>query len=533
VKILFVSPCSDKDVAQRTYLSPPLGVVRLAGYLAAKGHAAEYYDPNLFQITETGPTFDDVLTKEPWDIIGFSVLEETLLNDIMGMYHAKKVCPSARIIAGGIEAQFNYQTILDKSPCEIVIIGEGEIPVLMLANEDTLEKIPGIVFKNNAKPLSQELFNEATSTISWETLPYEEYWDYYLGVYSDSPPPLVSEAIHTVRVFSRNRCPIGCKYCSSTNQLTWGSDAKVPVLSATEDNLISVVDRIVGAHPRVQTIYFTDDDFCINKRSVIRFCEKVVQNRGYGDLTFLCFARITDLTEEMVSWMARANFRQLNIGVESFSQTVLEEIGKICDADRIHKGLALLKRYGVKPYFNIILITPESTLDQIEYTVDNAIHYVMDSYFNAGIITAIMPLKGTAFAEEYSDYLTDLEAIPGTPYTIKKDHMIWAKDPITRQLQEHYNDGIGTEVEQRTLEDGIVHKSAQNVSLIKLRFMKTLIKEIREEHGLKSLPAVAEPEAISASVGESLAKSEPIAAAPSAEATENNADAPDAGFGHL
>lgn len=533
MKILLVSPCSDKDVAQRTYLSPPLGVVRLTGFLSAKGHEAEYFDPNLCHITDTDTTFDDILTKKSWDIIGFSVLEETLLNDLMGMYHAKKTCPTARIIAGGIEAQFNYQTILDKSPCEIVVIGEGEIPILQLANGEPLEQISGIVIKNNARPLSQELFNEATSTISWEKLPYEDYWDYYMGVYSDAPPPQVSEAIHTVRVFSRNRCPIGCKYCSSTNQLTWGSDSKVPVLSATEDNLISVVDRIVGAHPRVQTIYFTDDDFCINKRSVIRFCEKVVETRDYGDLTFLCFARITDLTEEMVAWMAKANFRQLNIGVESFSQVVLEEVGKICDADRIHPGLALLKRYGIKPYFNIILITPESTLDQIEYTVDNTIHYVTDGFFNAGIITAIMPLKGTAFTEEYSNYLTDIIEIPGTPFSLKKDHMIWAKDPIVRDLQHRYNENVGNEVEQRSLEDGIVHQSPQNISLIKLQFIKELIAKIRKEHGLPTVPAVPTPEAARVAIGEALSEPYDISIETKVDVVEDETGAPDVGFGHL
>ena len=80
-----------------------------------------------------------------------------------------------------------------------------------------------------------------------------------------------------VRIFSRNRCPVGCKFCSSTNQITWGSGQKVPVISASEDTLIHNIKRIVEAHPRVRTVYLTDDDFCIVYRSVTKFCEKIIK----------------------------------------------------------------------------------------------------------------------------------------------------------------------------------------------------------------------------------------------------------------
>ena len=62
-----------------------------------------------------GKKLDDILSVKDWDIIGFSILEETLISDIKNMQIAEKTNPNALMIAGGIEAQFNYQTILDKS----------------------------------------------------------------------------------------------------------------------------------------------------------------------------------------------------------------------------------------------------------------------------------------------------------------------------------------------------------------------------------------------------------------------------------
>ena len=161
-KILFVSPDSGGGVAiSSQFHSPPLGVMRLAGYLTSKGHHAKYFDPNLYECNKEGLSLKETIKKENWDIIGFSILDDTLMQDIQNIYLANKLCPKALILGGGIHAQFDYQTILDKTPCKLVVLGEGEIPITMLAEGRSYNEIPGIVVKNNANPLTEKLFNEA------------------------------------------------------------------------------------------------------------------------------------------------------------------------------------------------------------------------------------------------------------------------------------------------------------------------------------------------------------------------------------
>jgi radical SAM superfamily enzyme YgiQ (UPF0313 family) len=471
-------------------MSPALGPLRLAGFLRQRGHHAEYYDPNIVAATGRGPSLEEKLRERPWDIIGFSVLEETLIQDIQNMYQASALCPDALLVAGGIEAQFNYQTILDKTPCTLVVIAEGEVPLMMLADGKPLHEIPGIVFKSNAKPLSGELFNEALSAIQWEDVPYEQYWDYYVQQFGQTLTPEREEQVHTVRIYSRNRCPIGCKYCSSTNQLTWGSGLKVPVISATPNTLLAVVDRVVAAHPRVRTIYLTDDDFCINKLDVIRFCKKLVE-KNYGNLSFLCFARATDLAEEMLGWMKRAGFRQLNVGVESFSEKTLIEINKRCKLEDVHKGLERAKAMGIRVYMNIILVTPESTLEDIDISAREAIRYIDAGGYEVGVITAIRPLKGTPFYEEYTDYLSAVVPVPSTPHNIKVDEMIWALDPATRRVQERYHATIKEVVRLYMENNDLRHTKFTPLARVQLSYMRTLIAQERAgsivEVGLQTL----------------------------------------------
>lgn len=478
MNILLVSPTSEAGIFNQAFMSPALGPMRIAGFLRAKGFTAEYYDPNLVFSTGDGSSLKEKILEREWDIIGFSVLEETLINDLRNMHMVRELRPNALIVAGGMEAQFNYQTILDKSPCQIVILGEGEIPMLMIAQGKPYHKIPGIVFRNKAVPLSAEVFNEASAAVEWENVPYEKYWDFYVRKYGETITPQSEQEIHTVRIFSRNRCPIGCKYCSSTFQLTQASGLKVPVISASSDTVLSLVDRIVAAHPRVRTIYLTDDDFCINKLDVIRFCKKVVE-RNYQNLSFLCFARATDIAEDMLEWMKRANFRRINVGVESFSEKVLEEVGKRCRIDQVHRGLQLAKKVGVKVYMNIILVTPESTLDDIDITATEAMRYLEDGFYDVGVITAIRPLKGTVFHEDYCDYLSEVKRIEGTDHKIKVDEMIWATDPLVRQVQKIYHANIKNGIEAYVQRKGIRHATNTRTAIASLTYMKRLIEMAR------------------------------------------------------
>lgn len=475
--VLLITPSSTPQALKTQTVSPNLGIVRLAGFLRANGVYAEYFDTNLHTLTGLGVSLEEKLAQRQWDIVGVSCLDETLLADIDVMYKVSKLLPDAMIIAGGIEAQFNYQTILDKSPCSVVVIAEGEIPLLSIARGVPLHEIPGLAIKTPSKPLTQEIFSEATLAIPWEEIPYEHYWDYYMNLYGDAVTSLKSQEIHTVRVFSRNRCPIGCKFCSSTNQLTWGSDSKVPVLGTTESELVHVIKRIKDSHPRTKTIYLTDDDFVINRASVRRFCEEV-QKVDLGDLSFMCFARATDLDEDILSYMSKANFRRFIIGIESFSQKILDHMGKRCDVDDNHRAIELCNRYGIKPHINVILTPPNSTIDDVMMTINAALHYLDEDKIFCGVINAIRPLNGTLYREQNCDFKTIIHQIPGTEFTLKEDELIWVEDPYVREAQVIYHEGIKDHIAKKMKEQNIVHASSNNVALISLNFMKNIIETI-------------------------------------------------------
>jgi radical SAM superfamily enzyme YgiQ (UPF0313 family) len=179
--------------------------------------------------------------------------------------------------------------------------------------------------------------------------------------------------------------------------------------------------------------------------------------------------------------MVKAGFRQVNIGIESFSQKVLTEIDKRCKKDVMFRNLDLLEKYGLKGGMFMILISPESTLEDIEETVDETLKRIREGFFTAGFSLACIPLKGSAFYEKHTDFYTEVHKIEGTKYTLKRDVMILPDDPVVREVQlRHYNE-IDEETEKAIKSQKNFNLTNFNRSEFSLNFLKRLIKEAREK----------------------------------------------------
>ena len=194
----------------------------------------------------------------------------------------------------------------------------------------------------------------------------------------------------------------------------------------------------------------------------------------------MSFCRASDASIEMFEWMKKAGFRRLNIGIESFSTKVLNEMNKKCTAEQNHECMKIAKETGVGPYANIIVTTPESNLEDVEKTVNDAYEYTTDPFFHLGVTIGIKPLKGTDYYETFSDFRTRIVPINGTNFHLKYDDLIYANDPKVKHLQIRYWNEIDDYMNEEIKKKDIRHGNARNLSQLKLLFLKKIIKEIKE-----------------------------------------------------
>lgn len=437
-RVLLVGPF-DPDCGEYTFLAPPLGVWRLAGVLEAAGVTSVVFDPNCC-VGSTARAFENCLRHDRWDLIGFSTTGMTLRFDLALVHLARRLCPQALIIAGGMEATFDPETVFRLGGVDLIALGEGEEPLLEIVDRlrrgAPLDRIAGSarldaagrVHRIPQRALDRTSFRDATYRTPYEKMPYREYWTKLERVYKvgDLPEKAHREArlaeIRSVRLNTLNYCPMGCTFCSSTNFLNEAQGGTARIARLDPDECLAMIRRIVLALPDVETIIFQDDIFVFTADHRIGpLCEGIVAAKQAGDLPpglqFISTNRIDAMNPSRLEMMKRAGFRVLGFGVESFSAAMLKEFNKAQIVPFIRPNLQAALSLGITPFLDLILTSPGCTLSDVTQNVSGAFEWLLAGC-EAGMYPYVIPFSGAAMARD--DTLR--------PYTITTRHRIEGTD---------------------------------------------------------------------------------------------------------
>jgi radical SAM superfamily enzyme YgiQ (UPF0313 family) len=427
-----------------TFLAPPLGVWRLCGVLQRAGHEAEVFDPNCCD----GAPEDALrarLRAKRFDLIGVSTTGMTLRYDLALAHLAKREQPGALLVAGGMEATFDPETLFRMAPIDRIVLGEGEFPLLELldgsaagrTNEDvrgTAVRSGDAVRRIPRSALTREELRDATYCTPYEDMPYERYWRRLERSYRVRELPVKAHRearlaeIRSVRLNTLNYCPMNCSFCASTNFLheaQGGDTAKVGRLTA--DECLVMLERIVAAHPDVRTIIFQDDIFVFTSDSrILPLCEGIVAAKRSGDLPedlqFISTNRIDSMNRERLAAMRAAGFRVLGFGVESFALGILREFNKARIHPHIDENLRTALATGVTPFLDMILTSPHCGLGDLAENIRAAYRWVQAGC-EVGMYPYVIPFSGAAMAR-------DPELVP---HTVHVTHEIAGTDLSWRQ----------------------------------------------------------------------------------------------------
>jgi radical SAM superfamily enzyme YgiQ (UPF0313 family) len=455
-RFLLVGPW-DPDCGEYTFLAPPLGVWRLAGVLQHAGVPTEVFDPNC--VAGSPETSLEALLKSGgFDVVGFSTTGMTLRFDLALAHLARRVVPRALLLAGGMEATFRPDALVDLGPFDIVVLGEGERPLLELAarlrTHAPLDAIPGTARRGSdgtlarwpQLALSGTELREAVFRTPYEKMPFRAYWRRLETLYSTSALPYKAQReaqlaeIRSIRLITLNYCPLGCTFCSSTNFLNAAQDGTARIARLDADDCLAMLRRIVNAYPDVRTIIFQDDIFVFTAdQRLVPLCEGILAAKRSGDLPpalqFISTNRIDAMTEERLALMRRAGFRVLGFGIESFSRPVLEEFHKGRIFRFIEPVLRTALALGITPFLDLILTSPRCRLDDLAETIRSVYRWVVAGC-EVGVYPYVIPFSGSAMAADPSLRAATVYAthsIAGTSLRWDQAAKILPQDPQARE----------------------------------------------------------------------------------------------------
>jgi len=319
---------------------PPLGVGSLIALLRSKGHRVffidNYLEPSSF--LEEG-----FLQKNSIDYFGVYV-NTICFRDSLRMFQAAQQLRErgewqGKMIAGGPHTAVALHTL--PSFVDHVVLGEGEEALLEILSGKSRERV---IRKTMIKDL--------------DSLPFQP-WDLFTAMAYDFTCPWIPlEPVYTMNT-SRG-CPFNCSFCSVGS--IWGR--QYTYYSA--DRVIAEIQYLVKHH-NARGIYFREDNFTLNTKRTLDFCEKIIAQNI--PISWACETRVDNLTEELISFMAKAGCEAFYLGVESGSQRMLDRMNKNINLEQVERVVTWCKMYGIKTYCSLIAGVPGETYGDYRTTV--------------------------------------------------------------------------------------------------------------------------------------------------------------------
>ncbi|HEY0800694.1 MAG TPA: radical SAM protein, partial [Steroidobacteraceae bacterium] len=374
-------------------------------------------------------------------------------------YIARRAAPRALIVAGGMEATFRPELMFELGPFDLVILGEGERPLLeLVARLGSGQSVNGMMGTAQRgadgkiicipqRALNRDELRDAIYATPYENMPYAAYWERLEAAYrvGSLPSKAAREAqlaeIRSVRLITLNYCPMNCTFCSATNFLHEAQNGVARLARLDADECMTMIERIVAAHPGVRTIIFQDDIFTFTRdQRILPLCDAIVAAKHRGripaQLQFISTNRIDAMSNERLAAMSRAGFRVLGFGIENFSQRVLAEFNKAQIHRHIEPMLSAALANGITPFLDIILSSPRATLDDVAETLRCCYQWLRKGC-EIGVYPYVIPFSGAAFSRDpsllpHTRYL--LRQVAGTSVAWEQAAKILPIDPVVKDV---------------------------------------------------------------------------------------------------
>jgi len=385
----------------------------LASYLRSKGLQVDILD------VKGGDRPKD-LAQHIFEIEDYLMINETPKFIGLAAFHSdypmihklgdsiKYYCPDTKLLVGNAHATLDPQDfIYPESDFDFAILGEGEETCYELWRffygekgiDERLGDIPGIAFTSYITKNSEFIRTERRAFKDLSDLSMPAYdlidMDYYI-----SPQKLIIRRIYTsmVCIFAGRGCPFNCDFCAANN--VWGANKGKAARLRPVDDVIQEINYLKKKY-KIDFFYLFDDMFGMDREWVRKwfYMKQALLDKPTGEIIpYACQTRADIATEEMIRGLKESGCIQLDIGVESGSQQLLDHVNKGIVLQQVRQVFTWCRKYKLRSFATMLLNLPGETLEDLKQTKK----FLGEIKPSAGLIYGICtPYPGTKIYEDH------------------------------------------------------------------------------------------------------------------------------------
>ena len=380
------------------HIDEPLGILDLSGMLKAHGHQCELFIPEferdfLSKVKEFNP-----------DMIGYSCIsgsEDYYLK--INRFLKDRLAFTA--IMGGPYTTFSPDIIDREKSLDIICRGEGDYPLLELANRFDAKKdicdIANLWIRNNGEVIKNSV---RPRIVDLDNLPMPDRTILY---------KYQCYRKHKSRTCMASRgCPYTCTYCFNHAYNKMYGEKKV-VRHKSVERILDEIEDVRNKY-RIRRITFQDDVFVASLPWVEEFSKKYPKRIG---IPFSIFARAEMINEDVARQLALAGCRTVIMAIESGVERIRREILKRgMSNERILQASNLLHKYNISIVTQNMIGLPTEDYNDIMETIRLNIRCRPDYAW----VSIFQPYPGTEvykYCKENGFLLDEYKNVPNFHYS--------------------------------------------------------------------------------------------------------------------
>jgi radical SAM superfamily enzyme YgiQ (UPF0313 family) len=304
----------------------------------------------------------------------------------------KQVNPQITTIVGGPHITAIPEETMTRYPdIDIAVIGEGEETIIellkALENKRDLNLIKGIAYRDNGvlkftspRPFIKDL--DILPFPAWDMLPD------VLKFYQQTAARV--DRLPCLSIITSRGCPFRCIFCARN---VFGN-----VTRAHSANYLIEMLKFLKNEYGLRSVSIEDENFGVYRERLKQFCNRMIEERL--NISWDCPTNINSVDPEILFLMKKAGCWQINYGIESGSQRILDFIKKGTTTEKIENALNMTVEAGMytKGYF--IIGHPTESYESIQETIDFIKRIKLDIFQ----MSFMIPFPGAELYDMAKDY---------------------------------------------------------------------------------------------------------------------------------
>lgn len=348
---------------------PPFGALHIAASIEAAGH-----DVTIVKLEPDHLTPD----LSAFQAVAFSISASATFNMFLECRSKSPFRPNVLLMAGGVHANlFPEQTLIDLM-VDVVGIGEGEDTVLeILGQVDNRDfsHIAGVCFYRDGMiyktpPRVIERNIDRFPFPARHLMPVDDF------VMNDR---MSNTNVRMTHVMPGRGCPFPCRYCAS---------AQTKVQYRSGDNLRRELVHLMDTYG-VQGFAVVGNDFILSKQNVGGICTSI---EGLG-LKWATLSRVDRTDPVILAAMAKSGCYEIEYGVESGSQRILDAMDKRASVEQVRISLRQTHEAGIHSKVFLVHGYPGENMESVAETI--ALLDEVGQWIERVSLFRFVPLPGT------------------------------------------------------------------------------------------------------------------------------------------